>query len=134
LAGILTLLLAWVWPALEARQFEGGGVLTTALWLALGLEIGKRQLNFFGFGLTGHLFAALGLAFVLLEAIFNTPAAVVPSLAGVFLCFLWLRSGGLWERYGSWRMGRKFALRRKRMNILVGGKRNTPTDSDPYVH
>ncbi|MCL2178205.1 MAG: hypothetical protein FWB81_02180 [Cystobacterineae bacterium] len=137
LAGVLTVGVARVWPALGARHFEGGGVLTTALWVALGLEIGKRPLNFFGISLTGHFFAALGLAFVVLEAVFNSPIAVVPSLVGACLCFIWVRwrfPGHFLERYGSWRLRRKFALRRKQLNVVSGGKRNTPTDSDRYLH
>jgi hypothetical protein len=137
LAGMLCLLLSWVWPALQTRQFEGGGVLTTVLWVALGLEIGRRPLNFFGFGLTGHVFAALGVLFVALEAIFNSPAAIVPSLLGLLLCFMWIYGrlpSKLSERYGSWRLKSKLNLRRKQLKLLSGSKRNTSKDSDRYLH
>ncbi|MCL2013206.1 MAG: hypothetical protein FWG75_10530 [Cystobacterineae bacterium] len=137
LAGIFTLLLALGWPALSASRFEGGGVLTSILWVALGLEIGKRPLNFFGFALTGYVFAGLGLAFILLEAIFGSPVAIIPSLLAVLLSFLWVRwriPGGLLERYSFWRLKRRAKLHRKRLNLLSGGKRNTPSDSDRYLH
>jgi len=136
-AGILSLLLSLAWPALQGRQYEGGGVLTTALWVALGLEMGRRPLNFFGFPLTGHLFAGLGLVFVALEAVFNSVTAVIPALLGLLLCFLWIYwrlPSRLQERYGSLRLKSKFKLRRKHLKLLTGDKRNTPKDSDRYLH
>ena len=100
--------------------------MTTALWLALGLEIGKRPLNFFGFSLTGHVFAALGVVFVALEAVFNSVAAVVPALLGLLLCLLWRFSGHMRERYGFWRLRSKLKLRRQHLKVHPGDKRPPP--------
>jgi len=133
LAGLLSLLLAWVWPAVQERQFEGGSVLTTVLWVALGLEIGKRPLSFFGLPLKGYGFAALGVLFIALEAVFNAPAAIVPALLGLLLCFAWVHlrpPGRLLERYGSWRLKSKLRLRRKHLKVLSGDKKG----SDRYLH
>jgi hypothetical protein len=105
--------------------------------VALGLEIGKRPLGFFGFPLTGYTFAALGVVFIALEAVFDSPTAVVPALVGLFLCFAWVHwrlPSKLFERYGSWRLQSKLNLRRKRLKVLSGDKRNTPEDSDRYLH
>jgi len=136
-AGLLSVLLSWLWPALQPRLFEGGSVLTTVLWVALGLEIGRGRLSFFGLPLTGHTFAALGALFIALEAVFSSPAAIVPAFWGLLLCYAWVRWKSprkLLERYGSWRLKSKLNLRRKQLKVLSGEKRNTPEDSDRYLH
>jgi len=133
LAGLLSLLVSLAWPALQLERFEGGSVLTTALWVALGVEIGKRRLRFFGFSLTGHTFAALGALFVALEAIFKSIVLIVPTLLGLLLCLLWVHwrlPARLRERYGSWRLKSKLNLRRKHLKVLPGDER-TPGEAPP---
>ncbi|MCY1020544.1 DUF1751 domain-containing protein [Pyxidicoccus sp. MSG2] len=69
LAGVLTSLLAMVVPGATVQAYTGGNVMTTVLWVAYGLSIGRGETNFWGIPLSGNALAGVGAGFVVLMAI-----------------------------------------------------------------
>ena len=67
LAGVVTVLLALLVPALAFQRFAGGFVMGSALWVAYGLSFGRQQTNFWGLPVSGNVFALIGVGFVFLE-------------------------------------------------------------------
>src|SRR5215831_47552 len=72
LAGILTVLLALLVPALRNIPFAGGFVMGSALWVAYGLGFGRHQTNFWGLPVSGNVFALIGVGFVFLSGAFSS--------------------------------------------------------------
>jgi membrane associated rhomboid family serine protease len=136
LAGVITVLLALAVPALRFTPFAGGWVMASALWVAYGLSFGRRQTNFWGLPLSGNVFALIGVGFVFLEGAFGSFLLVVPSAVGLLLTWIYLRLGGPSDwmlRVQGWRLQRQMRSRSKRLK-LVSPDRNTPRDSDRYLH
>ena len=132
-AGLLTVVLALLWPVLMGGAFAGGTVMTSILWVAYGLSIGRAPTNFWGIGLTGNMFAALGLGFILLSAAFGSFLSVLPDLFGIALAFLYVRGGSprtLWLRYNHKRLQRRLSARPKHLRVV---NRNKP-DRDQYLN
>lgn len=137
LAGVMTVLLALVWPALLARPFVGGGAMAGSLWVAYGLANGPRQINFWGLPVTGNVFALIGAGFIFLNAAFGGLAAVVPDAFALLFTFLASRGvspGPLWTRFRSWSLERSLKRRASHLQVIAGEKRNMPSDSDRYLH
>ena len=137
LAGILTVLLAWVVPgALLLTSFSGGWVMGSALWVAYGLSFGRSQTNFWGLPVSGNVLALIGVGFVFLSGAFASFLYVVPSAIGLLLTWVYVRLGGPSDwmlRLQGWRLQRQMRSRSKRLK-LVSPDRNTPRDSDRYLH
>ncbi len=135
LAGILTVLLALVVPALRLIPFPGGFVMGSALWVAYGLSFGRRQTNFWGLPVSGNVFALIGVGFVFLSGAFSSFLYVVPSAVALLLTWAYLRVGGPSDwflRFQSWRLQRQLRSRSKHLT-LVSPDRNTPRDSDRFL-
>lgn len=137
IAGVLTVLLAQVVPPLQrVPAFAGGTVMASVLWVAFGLSWGRRQVNFWGLGLSGHVFALIGVGFVFLSGAFSSFLLVVPSLLGLVLTWGYLKVGGPADwllRLQGWRLQRQLRTRSKHLKV-VSPERNTSGDSDRYLH
>jgi membrane associated rhomboid family serine protease len=135
-AGILTVLLALAVRPLWGLPFAGGTVMASNLWVAFGLAWGRRQTNFWGLPLTGNLLALIGVFFVFLNGAFSNFFNVVPPALGLLLTWCYLRLGGPGEwllRLRGWRLQRQLRSRARHLK-LVSPERNTPRDSDRYLH
>jgi hypothetical protein len=135
LAGVLTVLLALGVPALRLVPFPGGFVMGSALWVAYGLSFGRRQTNFWGLPVSGHVFALIGVGFVFLSGAFSSFLYVVPSAVALLITWAYLRLGGPSDwllRIQSWRQQRHHRSRSKHLT-LVSPHRNTPRDSDRFI-
>jgi membrane associated rhomboid family serine protease len=135
-AGVATVLMALVLPVLRGALFPGGMVMTTALWIAYGLSHGRGQTNFWGVPISGNVFAAIGVGFVLLQGIFATWLSVIPELVAVACVFLYIRAGSprlWWLKFTSWRMHQRLKGRGKHLRV-ISKDRNMPSDSDRYLH
>ena len=138
-SGFLTVALAIPLPNLRTLFFAGGGAMTTSLWVAYGLSYGRRQTQFFGLPLSGNVFALIGIGFVFLNGAFAGPGGffrIVPDAfaIGLTAAFLKLEGPRMWLlRLGSWRLRRQMRSRAKHLKLIVKN-RNTPDDSDNYLH
>lgn len=136
LAGLLTTGLAFLLGPLALMRFAGGWVMASALWVAYGLSLGRAQTNFWGLPVSGNILAAIGAAFVFLDGAFNGWLLVVPAVLGLLLTAVYVRVGGpelWWLRFQSWRLQRRMRGRSKHLRV-VAPDRNTPRDSDRYLH
>jgi len=136
LSALLTLALAYPVGGLWAKAFAGGTVMTSALWVAYGLSFGSRQTNFWGMPVTGNVLALIGVGFVFLNGAFGSWLAIIPEVFGLGLTFIYVKVGTprlLWLRISSWRLQRQLKSRSKHLT-LISDERNTPRDSDRYLH
>lgn len=137
LAGLATVLLSLIFPGLVARGYPGGMVLTGSLWVAYGLQIGRGQTNFWGLPLTGNVLALLGAGFVFLNAAFAGLSSVIPEAFALLFTWLYMRGGDpgrLWLRFRSWQLDQDLKKRSRHLKGIDGGRRNTGSDSDKYLH
>lgn len=142
-SGALTVLTAVLIPSLQEHVFFGGFELGTALWVAYGLSYGQAQTNFWGIPVTGHVFALIGIGFVVLNGLFGHWVPMIPSLFAIGLTWLYMkgftRSLGLlnprmaWLRFQSWRFKREMKSRASHLRV-ISKERNMPADSDRYLH
>jgi len=135
-AGVLTVLLALLIPAARVFPFTGGTVMSTAVWVGFGLSHGRAQTNFWGMPVSGNVFAAFGVGYVLLNAIFGSWIGVIPELFALALTFLYVRAGSprfLWLKFNSWRLQQRLKGRSKHLKV-ISRERNMPSDSDRYLH
>jgi membrane associated rhomboid family serine protease len=136
LAGVLTVAVAFVVGPLAVMSFGGGWVMGIALWVAFGLSLGGAATNFWGLPVSGNVLALIGVGFVFLEGAFYGWLLVVPSVLGLLLAAAYVRLGGpelWWLRLQSWRLQRQLRGRSKHLKV-VAPDRNTPGDSDRYLH
>lgn len=104
--------------------------------MAYGLSFGRAQTNFWGMPVSGNVFALLGVAFVALTALLDSWRGVVPEAFALALTFAALRLNGprvTWLRFQNWRLQRRLKGRARHLR-LISKDRNTPTDSDRYLH
>lgn len=137
LAGLATVLLSLVVPALVLQVYPGGMVLTGSLWVAYGLQIGRGQTNFWGAAITGNVLALIGAGFVFLNAAFAGIAHVVPDAFALLFTFFYVRGAQpsqLWLRFRSWQLDRDLKKRSAHLKGIDGGRRNVGGDSDKYLH
>ncbi|HET9451935.1 MAG TPA: DUF1751 domain-containing protein [Aggregicoccus sp.] len=130
-AGVVTVLLGFVTPLISA--YSGATVLASVIWVAYGLYIGRGQTNFWGIGLSGNAFAAIGVGFVLLYAVANGWRAHLPELIGLGLTYAYVRGGSprtLWLRFNHKRLQRRLSARPKHLRVV---NRNKP-DRDQYLN
>ncbi|MGE6760551.1 rhomboid family intramembrane serine protease [Corallococcus interemptor] len=133
LAGLITVLLSLVMPM--ASAYAGGSVLTTVLWVAYGLVIGRGQTNFWGIPLTGNWFAAIGAGFTVLRLL-TAPAwqVLAPELISLALVFAYVRGASpkrLMLQLQHWRLQRQLRDRSKHLRVV---DRNRPPDRDQYLN
>jgi len=136
LAGLLTVALALVVPALALMQFPGGWVMASALWVAYGLMLGRGQTGFWGLPVSGNVLAAIGAGFIFLDGAFNGWLLVVPAVIGLLLSAGYVRvtrPEHWWLRFQSWQLQRRLRGRSKHLKVAAPD-RNTSRDSDRYLH
>ncbi len=133
----ITVLLSLVIPRLGAFPFTGADVIVGSLWVAYGLLIGRGRTNFWGLPVTGNTLALIGAAFVVLSGLLSTWLLVIPELVALGLTFLHVRLGfpqDTLQRFGSWRLQRDLNKRSSHLRVITGDQRNTPRDSDKFLH
>lgn len=140
-AGLLTLAASLLIAPMQGFPFAGGGVMSSAVWVAWGLIIWDEQTNLFGWPISGRTFALLGVAFPVLVALFGWPRAamaLLPTFIAIALAFALIRfhlsPSDLWLRIQSARLQRDLKKRSSRLSVITGGERNMPRDSDKYLH
>lgn len=136
LAGVLTVLLSLVVPSLYGFPFLGAGVMVTALWIAYGLSFGRMQMNFWGIPMSGNGLAWLGVGFIALNAVFGGWRQMVPEAFGAALTFGYFKLGSpntLLLRFKGWRLQRQLKGRARHLKV-ISRERNTPSDSDRFLH
>jgi membrane associated rhomboid family serine protease len=130
-AGLLTVALGFVTPVMGV--YSGATVMTSVVWVAYGLYIGRGQTNFWGIPLTGNAFAALGVAFVALYAVAYGWRSHLPELLALGLTYAYVRGGSprtLWLRFNHKRLQRRLTARPKHLRVV---NRNKP-DRDQYLN
>lgn len=144
-AGPLTVGVAALYGPMRQLPLTGGWALAGSIWVLYGLYIGHGQANFWGIPLKGNSFAAVGVGFVLLQAVAGRPpgvplslgfAMVVPDLLALAMCYGYMRWGSprkLWLRAQSFWLERQVKRRSRRLSV-ISGQRNMPSDSDRYLH
>lgn len=119
LAGFLTVLVSLVLPV--APAYTGGGVMTSIVWVAYGLTIGRGQTNFWGLPLSGNMLALIGAGFVLLSTLQVGWAAQLPELIGLVIAFGYVRGGSprrLWLSLQHWRLQRQLRSRSRNLRVV----------------
>ncbi|MFT3714337.1 MAG: rhomboid family intramembrane serine protease [Archangium sp.] len=137
LAAIFTVALALLVPALVREWYPGGTVMTGALWVAYGLQIGRGPANFWGLPTTGNVLALIGVGFVFLNGAFAGISTVIPSAFALLFTFLYTRGfrpSELWTRFQTWRLQRSLDKRSAHLRTIDGGRSNMGRDSDKYLH
>ncbi|NMO21108.1 DUF1751 domain-containing protein [Pyxidicoccus fallax] len=135
LAGILTSVLALVVPNATTQMYFGGNVMTTALWVAYGLSIGRGETNFWGIPLSGNALAGIGAGFVVLSAVTAGWQTQVPDLLALGLVFAYVRGANprrLMLHFQHWRLQRQLKDRSKHLRV-VPKNQNRP-DRDQYLN
>jgi membrane associated rhomboid family serine protease len=140
-AGLLTALLVRLgMPAYRGAAFSGAWVMGSAVWVAYGLLIGRSQTNFWGLPVTGNQFAAIGAGLVVLNAVLVQVLPVLPALLGLVITFAYMKGfyphrlwGRLRERFQAWRSQRQLKGRSRHLKV-ISPDRNTPRDSDSFLH
>jgi membrane associated rhomboid family serine protease len=133
LAGFLTAALAMLVPNAVMPGYVGGNVMTSVLWVAYGLAIGRGETNFWGIPLSGNAFAGIGAGFVVLMAIINGFQTQVPDILGLVLVFAYVRGASpkrLWLHLQHWRLQRQLRGRSKHLQVVP---RDRP-DRDQYLN
>lgn len=133
LAGFATAALALLAPNAVLPGYVGGNVMTTVLWVAYGLAIGRGETNFWGMPLSGNAFAGIGAGFVVLMAIINGFQTQVPDLLGLVLVFAYVRGANprkLWLHLQHWRLQRQLKGRSKHLQVVP---RDRP-DRDQFLN
>ena len=136
-SAVLTVLLSFVMPGIAGTPFVGANVIVSSMWVAYGLLIGRGQSNFWGLPVTGNTLALIGAAFVLLSCLLGGWQQLVPEVFSLILVYLHVRLGfphDALTRFGSWRLQRDLSKRSSHLRVISGDDRNTPRDSDKYLH
>ncbi|MBJ6759483.1 rhomboid family intramembrane serine protease [Myxococcaceae bacterium JPH2] len=131
LSGLLTCLLALVTPL--AGAYAGGRILTTVLWVAYGLVIGRGQTNFWGIPLSGNIFAAIGAAFTVLQLLSRPWQYLAPDILSLLLVFAYVRGGSprrLWLYFQHWRLQRQLRDRSKHLRVVERDRK----DRDQFLN
>ncbi len=135
-AGFLTVALSLLFAGLRVLPFGGATVMTGVLWIAYGLSYGRQQMNFWGIPLTGNVFALIGVGFTFLQGAFGGFAHVIPEFIALGLVAAYVKlgtTGTLMLRVKTWRLQQQMRSRAKHLRV-VSSDRNTPKDSDRYLH
>lgn len=128
LAGLLTALLGLVVPAMRGVPYTGGTVMTTLLWVAYGLTIGRGQTSFWGMPLSGNALAGIGAGFVVLSVLTagGSPAQGLllnlPDVFALLLAFAYVRGMSpkrLWMQLQHWRLQRQVRARARNLRVVT---------------
>jgi hypothetical protein len=123
--GVLTTLLALVSSALSLRPIAGAHVGSLTMWVAMGLMQRRSMMQFWSLPVTGYTFAAIGLAFSLLNGLFSSWVLVVPDLIAAALTFLVVHEGfpsSWWLRLRSNQLQRELKKRSAHLKGIDGGR------------
>lgn len=136
IAGVLTTLLALVWPTVAGYPYSGAHVMTTAIWIAYGLSYGRAQISFWGIPVSGNVFALFGLGFVLLNAAAaRSFIPVIPDMFVAAMTYGYLKFGSprvLILKLQHWKYQRQLKSRSKHLNVITGERERR--GSDRYIH
>jgi len=135
LAGFITVLLAMLVPGATAQAYTGGNVMTSVLWVAYGLSIGRGETNFWGIPLSGNALAGVGAGFVVLMAIIGPWQAQVPDLLALGLVFAYVRGANprrLLLHFQHWRLQRQLRDRSKHLRVVP--KNQSRPDRDQFLN
>jgi membrane associated rhomboid family serine protease len=136
LAGFLTALVGLVLPV--ATAYTGGTVMTTLLWVAYGLTIGRGQTSFWGIPLSGNALAGIGAGFVVLSVLTSGANPVqglllnLPDVFALFLAFGYVRGASpkrLWLQFQHWRLQRQLRSRSRNLRVV-----STERPDDRYLN
>jgi membrane associated rhomboid family serine protease len=137
-SALITVALSLVVPAIAVTAFAGADLIVGVMWVAYGLLMGRAQTNFWGLPVTGNTLALIGASFVLLSGLLaRTWVPLIPEVIALALTFVHVRLGFPQEalqRFGSWRLQRDLNRRSSHLRVITGDQRNTPGDSDKYLH
>ncbi|SEL78708.1 Rhomboid family protein [Stigmatella aurantiaca] len=110
-----------------AAIYPGGTVLTSVLWVAYGLTIGKGQANFWGIPLSGNALAGIGAGFVFLSVLTSGGGPVegllrqLPEVIGLVLIFVYVRGASprrLLLHFQHWKLQRQLRNRSRNMRVV----------------
>lgn len=135
LAGVLTALLGMLVPGATVQAYTGGNVMTSVLWVAYGLSIGRGETNFWGIPLSGNALAGVGAGFVVLMAIIGPWQAQVPDLLALGMVFAYVRGANprrLMLHFQHWRLQRQLRDRSKHLRVVP--KNQSRPDRDQYLN
>ena len=135
LAGFLTSVLALLVPGATVQAYVGGNVMTTVLWVAYGLSIGRGETNFWGIPLSGNALAGIGAGFVVLMAIIGPWQAQVPDLLALGMVFAYVRGANprrLLLHFQHWRLQRQLRDRSKHLRVVP--KNQSRPDRDQFLN
>jgi hypothetical protein len=107
--------------------------MTTVLWVAYGLAIGRGQTNFWGFPLSGNALAGIGAGFVILQVLTAGWRSQLPDLFGLVLIYAYVKGASprrLWLQFQHWRIQRQLRERSKRLRVV----RPDRPDQDRYLN
>jgi membrane associated rhomboid family serine protease len=135
-AGLLTVALSLLLKPLAGLPQFGFSVAVSTQWVAYGLYARGSPMRFWSLPVTGYTFAAIGVLLVVLNGLFQSWLLVFPQLFGMALAFaiVHLGVGDLWTRFRGWQLQRQLKKRSSRLSVVSGPGRNTPRDSDKYLH
>lgn len=128
LAGLLTALLGLVVPSVRGVPYTGGTVMTTLLWVAYGLTIGKGQTSFWGMPLSGNALAGIGAGFVVLSVLTTGGGPVegllrnLPDVFALFLAWAYVHGASpkrLWLQLQHWRLQRQLRARSRNLRVVT---------------
>ena len=128
LAGLLTALLGMVVPVMRQVPYTGGTVMTTLLWVAYGLTIGRGQTSFWGMPLSGNALAGIGAGFVVLSVLTTGAGPVqglllnLPDVFVLCLAFAYVRGASpkrLWMQLQHWRLQRQVRARARNLRVVT---------------
>ena len=138
LSGAIAVAASLFLPFLGVIPFLGADIVVSSFWVAYGLMMGRNKTNFWGLPVTGNTLALIGASFVLLSVVLSRSwEPFIPELAGLALAFVHVKfgfPGHQWLRFNSWRLHRDLQKRSQHLKVIGGDGRNTPRDSDKYLH
>ena len=137
LAGLATLLTAFLFPGVSTAPFFGGNIMSAVVWVGYGCAIWERSTNIFGYPVTGRTFAMLGVLLLSLNAVFSSWYLLIAEAWALAFTFAYARLGFPSEflvRFRSWLRERDLKKRSSHLKGIEGGRRNVGGDSDKYLH
>ena len=121
LAGVLTVVMMGLFFRVPGLRYMGGGVMTTLVWVAYGLSIGRGQSNFWGIPLSGNALAGIGAGFVVLSGLTAGWLSQIPELFALVIAFVYVRGGSprtLMLRLQHWRLQRQLRGRSRHLKVM----------------
>ncbi len=137
-SGLLTAILALLWPSLRGALFGGATVMVTAVWLAYGWSFGAQKLQMMFVGaVSGNAFAIFGILLVGIKAAFaRSLVPVMPELFAILCAYVYVKVGSprvLVLKARQWQLQRELKSRSKHLRV-ISDDRNTDKGSDRFIH